>query len=70
MMAKRKVQYSPGPVVQKLGSAIHRINNFPADKYTGKSIAVSRAGDRDSVSGGYRYYPLETLGPAGVRNNY
>jgi len=37
------------PVVQKLDSAIHRINHYPADKYYGNQLRYSV--DRD-LSGG------------------
>ena len=35
MPKKKKVQ---AQVVQKLDSAIHRINHYPADKYYGKQL--------------------------------
>ena len=47
-------------VVQKVDSAIHRINHHPVDKYKGNQLRYPV--DRD-LSGGYRYPPFEQLGP-------
>ena len=48
------------PVVQKLDSAIHRIDRYPVDKYLGNQLRYTL--DRD-LSIGYRYSPFEQLGP-------
>ena len=47
-------------VVQKMDSAIHRINHYPADKYLGNQLHYPV--DRD-LSGGYRYPPFEQPRP-------
>ena len=48
------------PVVQKLDSAIHRINLYPLDSAIGFPNTYPL--DRD-LSGGWRYPTLEQLGP-------
>ena len=48
------------PVVQKLDSAINRINHYPMDKYWVNQLRYPM--DRD-LSGGLRYPPFEQLGP-------
>ena len=48
------------PVVQKLDSAIHRINHYPVDKYLGNQLRYPL--DRDLLIG-YRYPPFKKLGP-------
>ena len=48
------------PVVQKLDSAIHRINHYALDSAFGFPNTYPL--DRDS-SGGWRYPTLEQLGP-------
>ena len=49
------------PVVQKLDSAIHRINHYPVDKCYGNQLRYPL--DRD-LSGGLCYPTFEQLGPA------
>ena len=48
------------PVVQKLDSAIHRINHYPADKYYGNQLRYLPDSD---LSGGLRYPTFEQPGP-------
>ena len=48
------------PVVQKLDSAINRINHYPMDKYWVNQLRYPM--DRD-LSGGLRYPPFEQLEP-------
>ena len=49
------------PVVQKLDSAIHRINHYPLGKYfTKTNLRYSLYSDLPS---GQRYPPFEQLGP-------
>ena len=47
-------------VVQKLDSAIHRINHYPADKYQGNQLSYPV--DR-FLPGGWRYPTFEQPGP-------
>ena len=47
-------------VVQKVNSAIHRINHYPAEKYYGNQLRQPMYGD---LSGGQRYPTYEQLGP-------
>ena len=55
------------PVVQKVDSAIHRINHYPADKYLGNQLQWRYPLDRD-LSGGQRYPPFEQLEPGAQVN--
>ena len=48
------------PVVQTLGSAIHRINHYPVDKYYGNQLRYPVDSD---LSGGQRYPTFEQPGP-------
>ena len=48
------------PVVQKLDSAIHRINLYPVDNAIGFPNAYPLDSD---LSGAYRYPTFEQLGP-------
>ena len=41
----RLVTADQAPVVQKLDSAIHRINRYPADKYSGNQLRYPLDGD-------------------------
>ena len=50
------------PVIQKLDSAIHRINHYPVENYQGKQLRYLV--DRTS-SGGWGYPPFKPLGPDG-----
>ena len=53
--------YQVRPVVQKLDSAIHRINHYPLGKYLTKTnLRYSLYSDLPS---GQRYPPFEQLGP-------
>ena len=52
-----------GPVVQKVESAIHRINLFPVDSAIGFPNTYPL--DRD-LSDGYRYPAFEQLAPGNV----
>ena len=54
------------PVVQKLDSAIHRINHYPADKYYGNQLLYLPDSD---LSGGLRYLTFEQLGPGKSLSN-
>ena len=56
----RKPQFS---VTQKLDSAIHRINRYPVGTYLGNQLRYPL--DRDLFNG-WRYPPLEQLGPSCV----
>ena len=47
---------SQAQVVQKLDSAIHRINHYPVDKYYGNQLRYPLNSD---LSGGYRYPTFE-----------
>ena len=49
--------------VQTLNSAIHWINHYPADKYLGNHLRYPLDSD---LSGGYRYPPVEQLGPGEI----
>ena len=55
------------PVVQKLDSAIHRINLYPVDKYQGNKLRYPL--DKD-LFGGQRYPAFEQLGPDLIQNKY
>ena len=48
------------PVIQKLDSAIHRINHYPADKYYRNQLRYLPDSD---LSGGLRYPTFEQPGP-------
>ena len=48
------------PVVQRLDSAIHRINHYPADKYYGNQLRYPLDSD---LSGGQRYPTFEQPEP-------
>ena len=51
------------PVVQTLGSAIHRINRYPVDKYQGHQLRYPL--DR-GLSAGQHYPIFEQLGPGRI----
>ena len=57
---QRLNERSLASVVQKVDSAIHRINRYPADKYYGKRLRYSLDSD---LSAGYHYPTFERLGP-------
>ena len=47
-------------VVQKVDSAIHRINHYPADEHYQNQLSYPVDSD---LSSGYRYPPFEQPGP-------
>ena len=49
------------PVVQKIDSAIHRINHYPMAKYKGNQLLYPV--DRADLSDGLRYPPFEQPRP-------
>ena len=61
-MTKKSTRNNQAPVVQKLDSAIHRINSYPVNK----AIGFSNTYPLDSDLSGGRYPTFEQLGPGGL----
>ena len=58
----REPRRNQAPVVEKLGSAIHRINHYPTDKCQENLL---RYPENRDLSDGQHYPPFEQLGPEG-----